>query len=170
MKNVPNCFLVFIIILAVSCHSEPTSSPATEYDTSKFDTSSIYINKDTGSTVAVQRPTPKKHIPVIEIVESKIVYDENFDPYLHLEVKNNNRKSIIALALSVSTEQPSDCNFNTRKTVKIPFHKTAIIKEKIVSKQDNCTFRDGEIWINGVVFSDGSIMDTPLEILISQGE
>lgn len=117
---------------------------------------------------------------LLEVIDSKILFDGNFKPSVYLKLKNNSRYSIIGLHINVIPTTAygketfdKNCIVGIQKKVMIPSNKTIIIKAGFEEpEKQSCNYDNGGLIINGVVYSNGQklngldllIGDTTLEL------
>jgi len=93
----------------------------------------------------------------VEMTESKVTFNSDFEATLSVTVKNNTVKTIVALEIEYDPGSIDPlCNpFVFQRKVALQSGKTIQIRQKI-PKEENCSFTVGRVYITDFVFSDGS--------------
>ena len=161
-----------IIILSVILISCSTNDGSKHYTTDTTVTISS-ISHDTSKTkkesnISNNRPQAlKESKDLLEVIDSKILFDGNFKPSAYLKLKNNARYSIVGLHINVIPTTPfgketfdENCVVGIQKKVTILPNKTIVIKEGFEEPdKQSCNYDNGGLVVNVVVYSNGQKLD-----------
>ena len=95
---------------------------------------------------------------VIEVTESKVTFNSDFEASISATIRNNGKMTIVALEIKFSPGGSDNvmCKpFVFQRKVDLHSGKSIQILQKI-PKQEYCSYINGRVYINDCVFSDGT--------------
>ena len=137
---------------------------SSDIETNNFETSKEYIS----DTIVSQQEISRLDSAVenngdlykgnIEIISTKVTYNSSFIPTLHLNLKNNLEKTIVAFEYAVFSQK---CKVKVvKKEVKF-YSKTSISLQQPFPSLQKCSIELGQIRIGAIILSDGRKLDDP---------
>lgn len=101
-----------------------------------------------------------KGVVNLDLLEANIIFDDNFNPYLFVKLKNNMKMGVMALEIVIdpSDKYHTDCEkIIVKKTISIPPNKTVKFKERIDYKvaRGCLKIEEASIYLGDFILTNG---------------
>ena len=160
LENMRNTKLIIVIsYILASCSTPSTQEPVS----SKPQPTNIELAETAPRYTETKIIPPEGCKQVIEVLESKTVYDEEFKIYVYLKLKNNSKYSVIGISVEITPDAQwtlnQQCKIERQFVVKIAPNHIGILKQKLIpNDNDLCTteiYDDAELYVDAAVYSNG---------------
>ena len=151
--------LLLLLFSLLGC--QDSSSPGVVSDTDTTTKAILStLGLDSSSKSEAKKLTDTSTSSVIKdlyVVNSSIIYNDDFEPILTVEVKNNLEKAVIAFELEINPQSYCDIP-SIRKKARLLPGKSLLLRQKIKIPA-GCSINTEKIYIGDYVLSDGSKRD-----------
>lgn len=165
----PCCLLV---IFQYSCLNKKNRSEGLFTDTTSFQDSAISNKPETTAKPDMdgrknnKLDTTSEYGPgytednEVELLDKKIIFNSDFQPFLETKVKNNMKISLVALEINLKPHRDNqNCDttiITIRKKINIKPNKVGVIRQRIPNNsQNSCKVDNYSIYLGDCIFANG---------------